>query len=101
MSPNADALPFLTKSLFDGDLTPMGTVPIIKPEALGEGDMKLPPGFGDDPRTPVKGLLWAGNSGNMMGNINLSVIQGQTAGFLAGEELGSEDLKSLQHKTTA
>ena len=55
MSPNADALPFLPKSLLDADLTPMGTVPIIKPDALGEGDMKLPPGFGDDPRTPVKG----------------------------------------------
>ena len=44
--PNPDSSPFLNPSLFDGnDLSPMGTVPILKPENIGEGEMKFPPGF--------------------------------------------------------
>ncbi|ORX34284.1 hypothetical protein BD324DRAFT_637379 [Kockovaella imperatae] len=92
---HSDAESFLRPSLFDGQsLTPMSTVPIIKPDQLSEGDLRFPPFFGDDPRTIVRGLFWAGNCGNAMGNINLSVLQGQIAGFGAGEELGREDMEA-------
>lgn len=30
-----------------------------------------------------------------MGNVNISVAQGQMAGFMAGEEMGKEDMGDL------
>ncbi len=30
-----------------------------------------------------------------MGNVNVSVAQGQMAGFMAGEELGKEDMAAM------
>ena len=70
-------------------LTPFGTVL----PATELGPLPFPPRMGDDPRTAMPGLFWAGNAGSALGNIAASVAQGQLAGALAGMQLGTEDLQ--------
>ncbi|WVQ97245.1 hypothetical protein IAU59_004356 [Kwoniella sp. CBS 9459] len=84
--------------LFDQPLGPMGTIP-FRPEPPvtdGKAQAKGMPRMGDDPRTGVKGLFWAGNSGSASANVAISVAQDQMAGSFAGDELGEEDIESLR-----
>jgi hypothetical protein len=90
-SPPEHALPLLTADLLQAELSPMGAIQA----ALGLDPPKFPPRMGEDARTQVPGLFWAGNSGSPMANVNLAVQQGQTAAAYAGEELGSEDAEEL------
>lgn len=53
------------------------------------------PRMGDNPKTPIPGLFWAGNAGSMMANVGMSVAQGMNAGSMAGDELGSEDMERM------
>lgn len=53
----------------------------------------------DDPTTPVKALFWAGNSGLAATNVAISISQGQRAGAVAADELGSDDLAKLGLKS--
>lgn len=92
-SPNPHAAGFLTPDLLKDALSPMGT--IAPPDAKDLEGNGMPPRMGDDPRTATKGLFWAGNAGSFMGNVNVSVAQGQAAGYMAAEELGKEDLAEV------
>lgn len=89
MSPHPDTRAWLTPQLLSGELAPTGTIPSPEP-ALPPA---LPPRMGDDARTGTPGLFWAGNAGCFAANVNVSVAQGQTAGAMAGEQLGAEDLE--------
>lgn len=89
-SPHAESI--LTKDLLLADLTPFGGSIAAPDPALPAAGM---PRMGDDPRTQVPGLFWAGNSGSPMANVNLSVAQGQQAAAFAGESLGEEDLQAM------
>lgn len=92
-SPNPHAASFLTPDLLNAELSPFGAIQPVDPKDLeGAG---MPPRMGDDPRTGTKGLFWAGNAGSFMANVNVSVSQGQAAGYMAAEELGKEDLAKL------
>ncbi|ODN77530.1 hypothetical protein L202_04703 [Cryptococcus amylolentus CBS 6039] len=93
-TPNDHALPFVNEQLFGLPLGPMGTIP-FDPASQGSGGGGGMPRMGDSPKTPVKGLFWAGNSGAPAGNVAISVAQGQMAGAVAGDELGDEDLAKL------
>lgn len=88
MQPIDHAAPLLTKDLLLTELTPMGAI------ATGSSlpAMPLPPRMGDDPRTSVTGLFWAGNSGSPMANVNLAVAQGQQAAAYAAHELGEDEM---------
>ena len=70
----------------------MSTIPLRDPKAE-DGEGPMPPGMGDDARTMVKGLFWAGNCGSVMGGVNTAINQGGVAGYMAAEELGQEDLE--------
>ena len=94
LTPHDHSKSLLTPALLKHDLSPMGTIVPATPEEL-EGGTGLPPRMGDDARTSVRGLFWAGNVGSFMANVNVSVSQGQTAGFMAAEELGKEDMARL------
>ncbi|WVF70879.1 hypothetical protein IAT40_005673 [Kwoniella sp. CBS 6097] len=86
------------EGLFAHPLSPMGTIP-FKPEPPltdGKAQAKGMPRMGDDPRTEIKGLFWAGNSGSAAANVTISVAQGQVAGSMAGDELGEEDINKLR-----
>lgn len=91
LSPIEDAAPLLTADLLQAELSPMGGIQA----ATGLEPPKMPPRMGEDARTQVPGLFWAGNSGSPMANVNLAVQQGQTAAAFAAEELGSEDLVEM------
>ena len=91
LSPPDDAAPFLTADLLAAELSPLGAIQV----ATGLEPARLPPRMGEDSRTQVPGLFWAGNSGSPMANVNLAVQQGQTAAAFAAEELGSEDAETL------
>ena len=78
-------------------LAPNGMLPI----AEGLPPLALPPRMGDDPRTPVPGVLWAGNAGSPMGNIALSMTQGEMAGAMAVAELGEEDFAKAKATVSA
>jgi hypothetical protein len=90
-SPPSDAASLLTADLLRAELSPMGAIPA----PTGLPPVALPPRMGEDPRTQVPGLFWAGNSGSPMANVNLAVAQGQTAATLVAEELCNEDLKVI------
>lgn len=79
----------VNEELLGAPLGPMGTIP-APTESLGAP--KMPPRMGDDPRTPVEGLFWAGNSGSMPANVTISAAQGSAAAIVAADELGTEDL---------
>jgi hypothetical protein len=51
--------------------------------------------MGDDPRTQIPGLYWAGNSGSPMANVNAAVAQGQIAAGFAAEVLGEAELQAM------
>lgn len=95
-SPHDHAAAFLTPQLLGAELTAMGTVAPVDTSLVGASP--LPPRMGDDPRTATPGLFWAGNAGSVLGNVNISVAQGQAAGFAAGEELGKEDMNVFKEK---
>lgn len=95
-SPHDHAAAFLTPQLLGDELTQMGAVAPVDASLIGASP--LPPRMGDDPRTATPGLFWAGNAGSVFGNVNVSVAQGQAAGFAAGEELGKEDTNVLNGK---
>lgn len=91
-TPSEHASPLLTSGIFgDKPLSPTGTVP----EAEGKESSMPMPRMGDSPKTPIRGLFWAGNSGSFAGNVALSVAQGMNAGIVAGDELGAEDLERM------
>ncbi|OCF55546.1 thioredoxin reductase GliT [Kwoniella mangroviensis CBS 10435] len=92
-SPSEHSAPLLTEELLGDRLQAWGTIP--GPSASGSGATGLPPRMGDDPRTPVRGLFWAGNSGSAAANVTLSLAQGQMAGVMAGDQLGDEELAKL------
>jgi hypothetical protein len=54
--------------------------------------------MGDNPKTNVSGLFWAGNSGSPMGNIAMSGTQGMGAAVIAVGELGEEDMKVMKEE---
>ncbi|WWC86156.1 uncharacterized protein L201_001029 [Kwoniella dendrophila CBS 6074] len=87
-----DSLPILTEGLLGDKLSPFGT---ISPPNTDLGVSGFPPRMGDDPRTNVKGLFWAGNSGSFVANVTVSLAQGQTAAVFAGDQLGEEDMLKL------
>ena len=93
-APHDHALTLLTPGLLHANLAPTGTI-APPANATAEAAAGLPMRMGDDPRTEVKGLFWAGNSGSFMGNVNVAVAQGQMAGFMASEELGKEDMLTM------
>ncbi|OCF32787.1 hypothetical protein I316_05423 [Kwoniella heveanensis BCC8398] len=97
MTPSAHS-PWLA-GLFSEPLGPMGTIPFppAPPVSEGEAQAKGMPRMGDDPKTSVKGLFWAGNSGSAVANVAMSVAQGQMAAAMAGDELGEEDINKLRH----
>lgn len=91
MLPPPEAAPLLTKDLLKAELTPMGGIA----EGTGLPPLKFPPRMGEDPRTQVDGLYWAGNSGSPMANVNLAVQQGQSAALAAVDSLGEEDMEAM------
>ena len=92
MTPSEHASPVLTSGIFgDKHLSPFWTIP----DADG-ADATMPMSrMGDSPKTPVKGLFWAGNSGSFVANVALSVAQGMNAGVTAGDQLGTEDVERM------
>lgn len=90
---NKDAIPILTTQLLTTPLDPMGTIPPLGSDA--DRRPIMPPRMGDDPRTGVRGLFWAGNAGSLMANVNVAVAQGQAAASVVAEELGREDMEDL------
>lgn len=53
----------------------------------------MPPRAGADPRTPIRGLFWAGNAGSPYANVVMVTTQGALAAVVATDELGNEDLE--------
>jgi hypothetical protein len=92
MTPPPDAVPLLTRDLLEAELSPMGA---ISPPGVLLPALPTPPRTGDDPRTSVDGLFWAGNSGSPMANVNISVAQGQQAATLVAHALGAEEMEAL------
>ncbi len=43
----------------------------------------------------LKPCFGPGNVGSFMGNVNISLAQGQMAGFMVGEEMEKEDMGDL------
>ncbi|AAW46125.1 conserved hypothetical protein [Cryptococcus deneoformans JEC21] len=91
-TPSDHGAPIVNEKLLGGPLGPMGTIPA---PTESSGAPKMPPRMGDDPRTPVDGLFWAGNSGSMPANVTISAAQGCAAAIVAADELGTEDLVKL------
>ncbi|KIR98032.1 thioredoxin reductase GliT [Cryptococcus deuterogattii 2001/935-1] len=91
-TPSDHGAPIVNEELLGAPLGPMGTIP---GPAESSGAPKLPPRMGDDPRTPVDGLFWAGNSGSMPANVTISAAQGTAAAIVVADELGMEDLAKL------
>ncbi|WRT64059.1 uncharacterized protein IL334_000987 [Kwoniella shivajii] len=91
-TPSSDAAPLLTEELLGAQLQAWGT---IAPPSSGLGASGMPPRMGDDPKTNVRGLFWAGNSGSAAANYTISLAQGQAAGGMAGDQLGEDDLAKL------
>lgn len=89
--PPTDAADLLTPDLLQAELSPMGAIP----PPIGLEPPKMPPRMGEDARTQVPGLFWAGNSGSPFANVNIAVEQGQTAAGMAAEELCEEDMKDV------
>ncbi|KAK8865846.1 hypothetical protein IAR55_000994 [Kwoniella newhampshirensis] len=95
ITPSTDAEPLLTENFLQA---PLGAMGIIAPPKPGRWEgTGVPFRIGDDPRTEVRGLFWAGNSGCATGNVTVSVAQGQLAGAMAGDELGHDELMSDIH----
>lgn len=91
-TPCPHAIPLLTPSLLGGPLSSFGTIP--NPNIAADAAMPMPR-MGDSPKTPVKGLFWAGNSGSFVANVQASCAQGMNAAIVAGEELGGEDMEEM------
>ncbi|WWD17969.1 hypothetical protein CI109_102414 [Kwoniella shandongensis] len=94
ITPSEHAASFLTEDLLKAPLGPMGSIPPPPPGQQGSGSFLVR--MGDDPKTTVKGLFWAGNSGSPMANVTFSNAQGQVAAVTAADELGQEDLLDSQ-----
>ncbi|WVW82203.1 hypothetical protein I302_104209 [Kwoniella bestiolae CBS 10118] len=92
-TPSEHSAPLLTEELLGSKLQPWGTIPPPPPSA--DGRPAVQPRMGDDPRTAVRGLFWAGNSGSGAANVTVSIAQGQMAGAVAGDQLGEEELAKL------
>lgn len=91
-TPSDHGAPIVNEELLGAPLGPMGIIP---GPTESSGAPKLPPRMGDDPRTPVDGLFWAGNSGSMPANVTISAAQGTAAAIVVADELGIEDLPKL------
>jgi hypothetical protein len=86
------ARPLLTPALLShADLGPMGALPGPPPDAH---PAHMPARAGSDPRTPTRGLFWAGNAGAAGANTTMAAAQGQLAGVVAAGEVAAEDLES-------
>lgn len=87
--PPASVASFLTPSFLHAPLDPGGTVPPVPADAP---PAHMPPRSGADPRTPARGVFWAGNAGSAAANVSMSVGHGQVCGVVVAGELGGEDL---------
>jgi hypothetical protein len=88
---SAHARALLTPALLGTwDLGAMGALPAVPADAEPP---HMPPRFGADPRTPVRGLFWAGNAGAPHANVAISSAQGQIAGIVVADEIAREDLE--------
>ncbi|WWC58543.1 uncharacterized protein I303_101086 [Kwoniella dejecticola CBS 10117] len=91
-SANEHATSLLTEDFLEDKLAMFGTIAPPSKEMSMTG---LPPRMGDDPRTNVHGLFWAGNSGSAFANVTISLAQGQNAAVMAGDQIGEEEMKKL------